>query len=396
MKILELLEKRSKAWDFTKAFLDDHSKDGHLSAEDAAVYDRMTADIDGLTATIDRLEKQERYDAQLSAPTAPPIVNAPFREEPSKAGRASDEYKRAFWNILRRNGDIAIAENALRIGADADGGFLVPDEYEKTLVAALEEENIFRKFANVIQTSNGEKKIPVASSHGTAAWLEEGAEIPESDDHFGQITLSAYKLGTTIKVSNELINDSVFNIEQYIAREFARRIGEKEEESFFIGDGTGKPTGILASTGGGQVGVTTAGAATITLDEIIDLYHSLKAPYRAKAVFVVNDQTVKAIRKLKDGNGQYLWTPSVTAGTPDTLLNRPVYTSPFVPAIAAGAKTIVFGDLKYYWVADRQGRIFQRLNELYARTGQVGFLATERLDGRLILPEAVKILQQKA
>jgi HK97 family phage major capsid protein len=126
----------------------------------------------------------------------------------------------------------------------------------------------------------------------------------------------------------------------------------------------------------------------------MDLYYSLKAPYRNKAVFMLNDATVKALRKLKDGNGQYLWQNSVVAGTPDTILNRPVYTSSFMPTAAAGAKTMVFGDLKYYWVADRQGRIFQRLNELYATSGQVGFLITQRVDGKLILPEAVKILAQ--
>lgn len=130
-----------------------------------------------------------------------------------------------------------------------------------------------------------------------------------------------------IKVSEELLNDSVFPLESYISREFARRIGSKEEEAFFTGDGSGKPTGILAATGGAQVGVTTAGAAAITIEEVLDLFYSLKAPYRNKAVFVMNDSTVKAIRKLKDGNGQYLWQPSLQAGTPDTILNRPLYTS---------------------------------------------------------------------
>ena len=181
-----------------------------------------------------------------------------------------------------------------------------------------------------------------------------------------------------------------------ITREFARRIGNKEEEAFFIGDGTGKPTGILNATGGGQVGVTAASATAITLDEVLDLFYSLKAPYRNKAVFVMNDATIKAIRKLKDGNGQYLWQPSIQAGTPDTILNRPLYTSSYVPTAEAGAKTMVFGDFSYYWVADRQGRVFKRLNELYAVTGQVGFIATQRVDGKLILPEAVKVLQQKA
>jgi HK97 family phage major capsid protein len=199
-----------------------------------------------------------------------------------------------------------------------------------------------------------------------------------------------------IKVSEELLNDSVFNLENYIAKEFARRIGAKEEESFFTGDGTGKPTGIFNGTGGGELGVTASSAAAITLDEIMDLFYSLKSPYRKNAVFLMNDSTVKFIRKLKDGSGQYIWQPSVTAQQPDTILNRPVKTSAYVPAIGSGSKIIAFGDLSYYWVADRQGRSFQRLNELYAATGQIGFKAAQRVDGKLILPEAVKILQMKA
>ena len=201
---------------------------------------------------------------------------------------------------------------------------------------------------------------------------------------------------TLIKVSNELLNDSAFNLEAYISKEFGRRIGTKEEEAFFTGNGTGKPTGIFNSTGGAQVGVTAASATAITADEIIDLFYSLKAPYRKKAVWVLNDSTVKAIRKLKDKNDNYLWQPALTAGTPDTILGRPVYTSSYVPAIAAGAKTIAFGDFSYYWIADRQGRIFKKLNELYAATDQTGFVATQRVDGKLVLPEAIKVLQQKA
>lgn len=143
------------------------------------------------------------------------------------------------------------------------------------------------------------------------------------------------------------------------------------------------------------MGVTSTSTTAITLDEVMDLFYSLKSPYRKKAVFVMNDSTVKAIRKLKDSTGQYLWQPSVTAGEPDRILNRPVKTSAYVPAITTGNKVIAFGDFNYYWIADRQGRSFQRLNELYAATGQVGFKATQRVDGKLILPEAIKVLQMK-
>ena len=285
---------------------------------------------------------------------------------------------------------------ALPICDDAEGGYLVPDEYERHLVEALEEENIFRRLAHTINTDSGERKIPVVASKGTANWIDEEGPYVESDDQFSQITIGAHKLGTTIKVSEELIRDSVFDLEAYISREFARRIGAREEESFFTGDGNGKPLGILAETGGAEVGVTAASATAITADELMDLFHSLKAPYRGKAVWVMNDATIKAVRKLKDNNGQYLWQNALTADAPNTLLGRPVYTSAYMPTIAGGAKSIAFGDFKYYWIADRQGRSFKRLNELYAQTGQVGFIGSQRVDGKLILPEAIKVLQQKA
>ena len=286
--------------------------------------------------------------------------------------------------------------DALHIGTDSEGGYLVPDEYEKQLVEALEEENIFRKLATVIKTSSGDRKIPVVASKGSASWVDEEGLIPESDDTFGQVSIGAYKLGTLIKVSNELLADSVFNLEAYISKEFGRRCGAKEEEAFFNGDGTGKPVGVLHATLGAEVGVTAASATEIKADEVIDLFYSLRAPYRKRAVWILNDSTVKAIRKLKDANGNYLWQPALTAGTPDTILGRPVYTSAYVPSIAAGKKTIIFGDLSYYWVADRQGRTFKKLSELYATTDQTGFMATQRVDGKLILREAVKVLVQKA
>lgn len=397
-KILELREKRAKAWDAAKAFLDSkRGTDGLLSAEDVATYEKMEADVVDLGKEIDRLERQQALDAELNKPINAPITGRPSQPNgDGKTGRASDEYKRAFWNVMRSKAAGYEVLNALQVGTDSEGGYLVPDEFERTLVEALQEENIFRSMAKIIQTASGDRKIPVVASKGTASWVDEEGAIPDSDDAFGQVSIGAYKLATMIKVSEELLNDSVFNLETYIAKEFARRIGAKEEEAFFIGDGTGKPTGIFNATGGAELGVTAASATAITVDEVMDLFYSLKSPYRKNAVFVMNDSTVKAIRKLKDGNGQYLWQPSITAGQPDTILNRPVKTSTYVPAIASAKKTIAFGDFGYYWIADRQGRSFQRLNELYAATGQVGFKATQRVDGKLILAEAIKVLQMKA
>ena len=400
-KILELREKRAKAWDAAKQFLDaKRGADGMLSEEDTATYDKMEQDVMNLGKEIERLERQAAIDAELSKATSTPLTGKPGakmgKDEVEKTGRASDEYKGSFWNAMRVKAPMPSVLNALQEGTDSEGGYLVPDEFERTLVEALEEENVFRTLAHVIKTSSGDRKIPVVASKGSASWVDEEGAYQESDDAFSQVSIGAYKLGTMIKVSEELLADSVFDLEAYISKEFARRIGAREEESFFNGDGKGKPLGILAAAGGAEVGVTAASATAITADEVIDLFYSLKAPYRKNAVWVLNDATVKQIRKLKDTTGQYLWQPSLVAGTPDTILGRPVKTSAFMPTAVAGAKTIAFGDFKYYWIADRQGRTFKKLSELYAANGQVGFMGTQRVDGKLILPEAIKVLQQKS
>ena len=399
MTILELREKRAKAWEAAKAFLDSHRNEkGVLSAEDDAAYTRMEQEITDLGKEIARMERQEAFERELSQPLNKPLTGRPVSGgvEKEKTGRASEEYKANFWNAMRSKVPLPSVVNALEEGTDSEGGYLVPDEYERTLVEALEEENVFRQMAKVIRTSSGDRKIPVVATKGTASWIDEEGAYTESDDSFGQVSIGAYKVGTMIKVSEELLNDSVFDLESYIAKEFARRIGAKEEEAFFTGDGSGKPLGVLAATGGAETGVTAASSTAVTADELMDLFYSLKSPYRKKAVWVLNDSTIKAVRKLKDSTGQYLWQPSLVAGTPDTLLGRPVKTSAYMPVIAAGAKTIAFGDFSYYWIADRQGRSFKRLNELYAANGQVGFLGSQRVDGKLVLSEAVKVLAQKA
>ena len=269
MTILELREKRAKAWEAAKAFLDSHRNEkGVLSAEDDASYSRMEQEITDLGKEISRLERQEAFEKELSQPVNMPLTGRPAAGSlgKEKTGRASDEYRQNFWNMMRSKTPMPQVVNALQIGTDSEGGYLVPDEYERTLVEALEEENVFRQLAKVIRTSSGDRKIPVVATKGTASWIDEEGAYLESDDSFGQVSIGAYKVGTMIKVSEELLNDSVFDLEAYISREFARRIGAKEEEAFFTGDGSGKPLGVLAATGGAETGVTAASATAITAD----------------------------------------------------------------------------------------------------------------------------------
>jgi HK97 family phage major capsid protein len=368
-----------------------------MSAEDTAIYERMEQEVVDLGHAIEREERVAEIDRELSASISPDLASKPMRLQEAKKGIASDSYRDAFWKHMRdQDRRSAEVRNALQVGELSEGGFTVPDEFENTLVQALEEENVMRGLVHVITTSSGDRKIPLVTSKGSAQWVEEEATIPESDDSFGQVTLSAHKVGSMIRISEELLHDSAFDLAAYITGEFARRVGAAEEEAILTGDGSHKPTGLLHASLGAETGVTAAAVAAITTDELLDLQHSLKAGYRRKACWIMNDATIKLLRKLKDGNGAYLWQPGLLLGQPDTLLNQRVLTSNYMPLPTAGNKAILYGDYSYYWLADREGRSLQRLNELFAQQDQVGFKITQRVDGRLILREAVKCLSMKS
>jgi HK97 family phage major capsid protein len=390
-QILALREKRAKAWEAAKAFLDTkRGGDGLLSAEDVVTYEEMEADVVAMGREIERLERQASIDNELAKPTSAALTSRPGTPGEARDGRASDEYRKDFVNLLR---GMPPVNNVLSTSPDADGGYLVPVEFERQLVQGLEEANVIRAIAKTITTA-AERKIPVAATHSIAQWTAENAPVTESNPTFAQKSIDAFKLTDLVKVSIELLQDSMFDLESYIAEEFARAFGVAEEEAFCVGTGTGQPTGIFTAQGG-TLGVTAAGAA-ITCDNLIDLIYALKSPYRRNAVFLMRDITVSALRKLKDSNGVYLWQPSVQAGQPDRLLGYPIHTSPYVPAVATGAMPVAFGDFSNYWIADRMGRTVQRLNELYAGNGQVGFIATERVDGKVILAEGIQLLKMGA
>lgn len=388
--INELYAERNRIWENAKSFLDDHrAENGMLSAEDAAAYDRMETDVISLGKEIERLEHAQQIDAELSRPVGTPLITTPGASV--RTGRAADAYKGAMLTALRTN--FRQVSNVLMEGADSAGGYLVPDEWDARLIEKLEQENILRRLGTVIQT-NGERKLNVATGKPAASWIEENGELVFGGAAFSQIILDAWKLSVAVKVSEELLSDNAYDLEGFITRAFGQAIANAEEEAFIAGDGNKKPLGVLAETGGGEIGVTSTGSA-ITADEVVDLIYKLKRPYRTKAAFLTSDSTLAEIRKLKDGTGQFLWQPALTAGEPDRLLGYPVYTSAYVPAIAAGQPVMAFGDFSYYNIADRGTRSFAALHELYAGVGQVAFVAKERVDGKLVLPEAVQILKMK-
>ena len=390
MRVQELIEKRAKVWETAKNFVDTHEdKNGNLSAEDKETYSRMEAEIEELTNSIERQQRAERREQELSKPVNSPITGKPYKDEPQgevKTGRASDEYKKAMLTALRSN--FRQVSNVLQEGVDADGGYLVPEEYDHRLIDVLTEENIMRGIATKITTS-GEHKINIAATKPAAAWIEEGEALSFGDATFEQKILDAHKLHVAIKITEELLYDNAFGLENYIITEFGKALANAEEDAFLNGDGVGKPTGIFDKTKGGEsIGTLTA---ALKSDDILDLIYKLKRPYRKNASFIMNDATLAQIRKLKDNNGQYLWQPSYQVGEPDKILGYNIRTSAFAPTDA-----IAFGDYKYYNIGDRGSRSFKQLNELFAGNGMIGYVAKERVDGLLILPEAVKILGLKA
>lgn len=384
-RITDLIAKRNVLIKDMETFLSDKTV---LTSEEDAQYTQMENELAGINKTIDRLNAQDEVNAKLAQPTSDPIVDNIITSGAPK----KDAKKEAFVNMLR--GKVV---DSMSIGTDSDGGYLCPDEFESTLVTGIDDESVVRNLCYKITTDSGDRKIPVVAGHASANWTDEAAAYTESDPTFGQVSLSAHKLTGFCKASEELVNDSAFDIEAFINKDLGRAFSQKEEAAFINGDGDDKPLGMLAATGGATVAVTTASASKITADELIDLVYALKAGYRKNASFILNDATAKEIRKLKDGNGQYIWERSLVAGEPDHLLGYPVHTCEFMPTIEGGAKVILFGDFyNGYWIADRKGISIQRLNELFAGTGQIGFKAYKRVDGKVVLPEAIQCLKMHA
>lgn len=387
MNVNELIAKRAKVWETAKNFVDTHEdKNGVLSDEDTATYNKMEKEIEDLTSAIDRQQRAERREAELNKPINSPIMGKPIMgEEKTKTGRASDEYREAMLTAMRTN--FRNVSNVLQEGVDADGGYLVPEEYDKRLIDVLDGENIIRSLGTTITTA-GQHKINIAATKPAAAWIEEGGALSFGDATFDQIYLDAYKLHVAIKVTEELLYDAAFGLENYIITQFGKALANTEEDAFLNGDGKGKPTGLFAAKGGGQTAGTLT--AAIKSDDLIDLVYGLKRPYRKSTSFIINDAVLASIRKLKDNNGAYIWQPSYREGEPDRVLGYAVHTSSFAPANA-----IAFGDYSYYNIGDRGSRSFAELRELFAGNGMIGYLAKERVDGKLILPEAVQILKLK-
>lgn len=392
MEIRELLQKRASLWEEAKKFLDEHTdKDGKISAEDAAAYDKMEADIDAMAKSIERYERNARIGAELDKPFNTPHFE-PFNNNSAegKTGRASAEYKSAMLSAIKSK--FRKVSNLLEESVDANGGYLVPESWNDQLITILDSKNVIRSLAKTI-TTDSERKFPMVASRPVASVVAEGATMTFSNATFKMKTLDAYKLVTGVQITSELLQDNAFKLEDFLITEFGKSLARKEEELFISGSGTGEPTGILTSIASSA---TETATSTLKSDEVIDLFYSLNRPYQSNAVFLMHNSTIALLRKFKDSTANYLWQPSLMAGEPDRFMGHKVYTSEYMPVATAGNIAILFGDFESYYIADRTGRSLQVLHELYAVNDLVAFIMRERVDGLLMIDEAMKGLKIKA
>lgn len=405
--IINLKHQRTALWEKAAAFLEAKrdQKTGLVPADAVQQYDLMVAQIRSLGDEIQRLEEQaeiermvygddadrsEDSEAAVSA-TGAEVSGAADAGNAASSLLATRSYRDAFTEMLRGRGELTEVKNALSVGVLEEGGYTVADEFEHRLIQGLNDHNVIRSLSTVRQSHSGLQKIPVLIDDPKAYWVRENEPIQESEMKFNRLNLGAWKMATMIKATQELLDDSAFDVEAYVADAIARSIGEAEEEAFLYGTGSYQPTGLLHDTDGAGIGADAKGK--VTFDSIMQLYYSLKAPYRKNAVFLCNEDLLLHLMMLKDGNGNFIWKPGLEIGEPDTLLGRPIHTSIAMPEMQTGNKVLLFGDFSYYWIVDRGDRSLVRLNELYALQEVVGFKYTQRLDSRLILPEAMKVLR---
>ncbi|KKM18077.1 hypothetical protein LCGC14_1669350 [marine sediment metagenome] len=393
----EKREKRANIYEQTKAIMAlAETENRDLTAEEQTNIDKAFVDMDSLQTAYETEERMEKIGAEMLEVSE----NAPRPEPETRGGierLATDEYRDAYTSWVREgfNGNHGIERRDLEAGDGAEGGYTVPDLWDRTVREKAAQINIMDQLADV-QVASNLTKFSVEGDLGAHAIVaEEGDASATSDVSFGQKIIDAYKFVRLIKVSEELLQDSFTNIPAYLAKKMGTSYGNAREAYTVNGTGSGEPQGVFGAAG---VGVTAASPIAVTSNELIDLFHSLLAQYRRGASFIVNDATAKIVRKLTIASeaGNYVWQPGLQAGQPDLLLGKPVHTSPSAPLATAGLRSICFGDYSHFMIMNRQGQTLQRLNELYSETGKVGFKHTARFDSELLTTEAVKVMLMAA
>jgi HK97 family phage major capsid protein len=386
-KLAELRARLEELNTKMRAMLDEN--DAGLSNELKKEYDKLDREYDQTEEAVVRLEKAEKRNNDMNTFQRAPLTGSVEAEK--NESEKSGEYRDAFWLAQTRQPLSEAATRALSSGTAEKGGYLIPEEFSTKIVETLTEKSYMRGLATV-STSSSTENIPVEGDDGANGWIEEGGSYPESDPTIGREVMKAYKTGRILKVPEELLQDSFTSIESYIAKKFSKSTIKAEESAFVNGDGVGKPTGFLQNA---AVGKTAAASDAITADEIVDLWGDLDEDYEADSVFMMNKKTLISIMKLKDGNGDYLVNKGLE-GAPSTLLGRPIVLNKHMPDIDVDSKPIAVGDFSYYFIKDRKAMTMKRLDEKYADTGHIGFRVDKRVDGKLVIPDAVKVLKMAA
>ena len=393
MDIHALYENHAKQCEKMKKFFAEHKDSAvMISMKDSETPKKMERFSTAMSANIDRWGRIG-IDYEIG--------NKGGHKIDGGLGFLNNSYHENFINAIRGNfrNDAA---GYLREGLDSKGGYLVPTEMNDAIVTKLTQENVMRKLATVINTQS-KHKIPILASQPSASWIAEGQDIPLKDENFSQLELDAYKLAAGTKISNELLADSYYNLENFFVEEFGKSLAAAEEDAFINGgadsDTSNRPTGILTSLDSDNY-VTTSTTNLFGVDDLIDTVYSLPRPYRQNASWLMHDSFLQKIR-LQKSDFQYFWTPSIVEGEPEKLLGYPVFTSPFMPETpttqnAAGKPIALFGDFSRYYIADRGTRIFKPLFELFAISDLSAFLMIERVDGKLIDKGAMRLLKYKA
>ena len=293
-------------------------------------------------------------------------------------------YERNFMNLMR--GD-RIAQQNMAEGLMAEtAAFAMPKSLDDKYENAITEKSILRQFSTVFSQYSGSSHILAAMSDDLAECVpENGAiDIQDASNDFTQIPIGRYKLAALLRLPGSFVADAAFDLEGYLVRRLASAFAKAEDRYFISGSGVDEPVGLLHATEGAENG---ASANQLSYDAVIDLYYSVKPEYRRNGVWLMNDETAQTLKKLKDDAGNYLWR-----GSDDTVMGKPVMITEYMPDAEAGARPILFGDLSYYWIVKRSPVTVRMLRELFVLNGQIGYMAFELIDGRLVRREAVKAL----
>ena len=399
-QINELRQERAGIWEQAKA-LNEKARDEKrdFTAEEQVQYDKMMSDMDSKKAQIDRLEAALKIDDEMTASAG---GGAQFRQQPggatAKTGRESDEYKAAFEKFLV-NGVSALSRDEIKAMAadpDAEGGYLVaPQQMVEGLLKQVDDLVQLRQYATVhpLRTAKSLGIVTLDGDLDDPEWTTELRTGSESDIKLGKRELRPHPLAKRTRISNTLLRLTSGGAESLVRERLSYKYGTTLEKAYMTADGNQKPLGLYVPSNDGIrtdrdiVGSNTATA--IKADTLIDALYSLKSQYQANSRWLFHRDVVKEIRKLKNGDGQYLWAPGIAGGQPDTILSRPFLQSEFAPnTISAGQYVGLIGDFRFYWIVDALDLQIQRLIELYAETNQTGFIARYEGDGQPVMSEA--------